>query len=372
MKNEKGKCRINVMMVGGRRCGKTSVIAAMKDSFQKVLGGSSDLLVVPDSTETKKKLYEKSLEIADYFARDMAAPFTPDNNPDEAIVHYKFEFRLKGKKESSVFLDICDYPGEWLNPSHPEYEAHEPELKEVMKKSNIVIIAIDTVALMEKAASRSSEDVGRFNPHINFCSSITDMIIADFDAEENGSPKMIIFVPLKCEKYWNRSKTSQDDQMSLVNARIHTAYKGIFDFVGGSNKGRYEIVIAPILTFGENTAEFARYEDKDGEIILDEKYKLPTAKYTFVNKSARYSPMYCEQPLLYILAYLLEEMRKLKQAQKDKANFLKLFFMYLGEKYGDISSAEDFLEQRDKIKCTLKISGDGYEVTEDPLGFRGG
>ena len=45
-------CTINVMMFGGRRCGKTSVITAMNRNFEDVFGGKGDLAISMPDYET--------------------------------------------------------------------------------------------------------------------------------------------------------------------------------------------------------------------------------------------------------------------------------------------------------------------------------
>lgn len=60
-------CNINVIMFGGRRCGKTSVIAAMKTCFQNVCGENSDIVISIPEPSTFTAINEKCTEIERYF-----------------------------------------------------------------------------------------------------------------------------------------------------------------------------------------------------------------------------------------------------------------------------------------------------------------
>ena len=54
--------KIQVMMVGGRRCGKTSVLAAMKRNFDELFN-SKNLVIRYGDTETLDALEDKNAEI---------------------------------------------------------------------------------------------------------------------------------------------------------------------------------------------------------------------------------------------------------------------------------------------------------------------
>lgn len=93
--------RVAVMMVGGRRCGKTSVLAAMKENFQDNFAGTN-LTARFGDTSTLIILEEKREEINEYF-RDNRT-FMPDSNPTEEIMVYSFIVGIEGKKEASELI----------------------------------------------------------------------------------------------------------------------------------------------------------------------------------------------------------------------------------------------------------------------------
>lgn len=351
------------MMFGGRRCGKTSVIAAMKGCFQDVFGENTNLDINISDTATMDVIDEKSAEISQYFInKTRSIVMNQSYAATQGLMEYKLDIYIKGK-DSKTTLNICDFPGEWLDKNHQD---EQETLQAKIKNCNIIMIAIDTVYLMEKAANHKADSVGQYNEGRNYCHYITNMVKEFFQVNDGEPPKMIMFVPLKCEKYYNSC------EMELVNGRIHTAYKEIFDFAE-ENKDKYEIIIAPILTLGKNTVEFSRFEyGDDGEIILDTDMMIPSMpKYIFKDISCSYNPKYCEQPLLYTLAYLLDLMQKVKDTERIKAGLFKKFKLYILETYCDLASAQDFLEHKKIITEQLKMENDGYEIISDPLQLKG-
>ena len=65
-----GNCKVNVMMFGGRRCGKTSVIAAMKKCMEEEFGRDSSLIMTSsnsliDVIANKEKEIKKFLSGSD-------------------------------------------------------------------------------------------------------------------------------------------------------------------------------------------------------------------------------------------------------------------------------------------------------------------
>lgn len=351
------ECKINVMMFGGRRCGKTSVIAAMKSCIDEKFGGQSPLVMTYDNA-TLDIITKKEKEIKK-FLNSSEQVFVPDEGPSKGISEYSFDVSLKGKK-GTISLTFCDYPGEYLLDS-----SKKDFFKEQIEKSNIFIIAIDTPMLIEEPDGADKDKIGRYNSDSNKPAIVCNTIMTVLkDRGDCNTPPLIIFVPLKCEKYHN------ENRMDEVNKKVHAAYRPLFDFFCGLNEGHYEVVIAPILTFGENTAQFSRFEDENGD-IKEGSDGLPE-KSLYIKNSipAVYSPMYCEQPLLYALGYLLHIAAAQKEGKKtSKKNWLINFFKKLFDSFYKLPNANDFLAQKDAICQELRKDndGDGYEIVYDPM-----
>lgn len=357
-------CNIKVMMFGGRRSGKTSILASMQRCFENVFGGKTNL-VLSVAGSTMDTLEEKYNECTGYF-NGSEREVVMDDHPSDQMKTYTLNIGMHNKK-GKIALDFIDYPGEWLMKGH---NAEFKQLEQTMKKCNIVMITVDTVHLMEKAKTSKGDSVGMYNDYRNYCFRISQMIKTQFlvDDENNKFPKMIMFVPLKCEKYYNAG------QMNLVRERIHTAYKDLFNFVGyEDNKSKYEVIITPILTLGEDV-EFSRFEiNENGDIDVDKETGLPVKPlYAFkkpINECI-YKPRFCEQPLLYSLAYLLNLTHTIMNAKRKHANWIEKIIQFVFEWFGNLAVAEDFLSEEETIKKRLhKDMKDGYEIVQNPLRF---
>ena len=360
---------VKIMMFGGRRCGKTSIIAAMRKCFSTALA-KSDLTISVSDPETMNLLEEKTAEIEGYF-RNKHRGMTVDSSGSATseLSEYKLWLSLKTKK-GRIGLNMIDYPGEWFVKRDSDYAYHQEILADKMRQSNIIMIAVDTPFLMEQNnGSDSPDDIGQYNWRRNYCDHLANMIKEHF-SEKSYFPKMIMFVPLKCETYYDKG------QMELVKDRIKIAYKEVFDFVSGSNQCNYEVIIAPILTFGNKTMRFSRFErDKETkEIIVDAQTGVPSqCKYLFVDMNCKYHPTFCEQPLLYSLAYMLKLYEYYKTIERSNEGFFGGLARFLKETFGNAASLDDFMAQHRFVKESLmQDPHEGYEISQDPIliGFK--
>lgn len=346
---------INIMMIGGRRCGKTSVLAVMKANFDKEFGRSNLTITTKGNTVLLNDKLDQMKEL--YDLREKETRFTPDDSPSDAKTEYRIELSLKNKPNGKINYTFIDFPGEWL-----QNDEHTDELNSVVENSSVILVAIDTPFLMEETPDNTENTVGRYNEKRNRSGVICDFLKSlQLDTNE----KMVIFVPLKCEKYLHEGR------MDLVNKRIHTAYKSYFDHVqNDENRAKCTTVIAPIFTFG--TVEFTRFKREGADVIIDKEYKTPKYPlYRFTDDAGSGpEPQYCEQPLLYVLLYVLKCAEAMKLKQYDKGLLSKLF-VSLSDTFLKMPSAKDFLNEIKHIEGAIKKNGDGYEIITDPYGLKG-
>ena len=352
---EKDDLVVNVMMVGGRRSGKTSVLAAMKDNFERCFS-QSNIVINPADTDTVFALEAKQREIAAYFAgRGKSRIFIPDDNPTLEINEYCFNISIKTKNMAKICLNFIDYPGEWL-AQKDKYEL----LIKLMKKCNVILVAIDTPYLMEETHSGKVEAIGDYNDYKNYSSRIAVMLKESFELGENRLPKMVLFVPLKCEKY-------KGEKMQEVNAKIKIAYNETFNFLAGHNSKYCQLAITPIFTMG--CASFSRFETRDDGTYVVDKDHIPQALYMFDAQADKPEPKFCEQPLVYVLTYLFERARLATERKKAGQNWFEDIWDLFAENFFNRPSSRDFLAEKDTIMHNLKDNGEGYEIVQNPLGF---
>lgn len=363
-KEEKGPLKtIKVMMLGGQRTGKTTVLNSMYRNFDDIFGGST-LLQSPSDSKTLLKLDEKENEIASYYTKSEIT-IVPDDNPTEGYNRYGFDIRIRGK-DDFVRLEFYDFKGEWLkNTDHIE------DLGEEISQSEVFMIVIDTPYMMERG------DVGEnYNQGRNNCDLIYQLLKKYIN--ESG-PKTVLFVPLKCEKY------RSDGRMKEVCDEIKSndCYGKLIKHLAGAKS---EVAITPIFTMG--TLEFHKfkrddvYEDSDGsvhggKIITDHNYGPKYPEY--IKTGQKHEPKYCEQPLLYGLCHALFIATVFKKNEEENRSFWgkiwdafkKRFF----DSYKRLSESRDFgIAMLKLVPMIIKQLDEGreygYEIIQDEFGYK--
>lgn len=346
--------QVKVLMMGGRRCGKTSVLAAMKQNFDEQCG-KMGLIASYKDINTLDVLEEKREEINDYFRGSDNRTFSPDSNPTEDMTTYSMSIGLKDKI-GGVDIEFTDFPGEWLSAKNGT--GYREKLVGLMKETQVLIVAIDTPHLMEEE--------GDYNEKRNLCHKTSEMIKHALEdlKDESSYIKMVLFVPLKCERYLN------DGKMDEVCKKTEEAYSSLISYLQ-QNKMKYEVAVTPIFTLGG--AEFSYFE-RDGEtkrILLNKEYKTPEkAIYSFPDMSVRKpSPKYCEQPLIYLLEYLMNLAAYNEWAKYQKETWMGKAIIKLNGWLFNVATMESFIDKRCDILDYLKKTGDGYHIIQDPMKF---
>lgn len=336
LKMAKNDVCINVMMLGGRRCGKTSVLASIEEQFDKVFG-RTNLTIKALDDDTLITLENKKSEANKlYRTYKLNEPFVVDNNPSDQINEYELSVELKSRKNGRIYMKFYDYPGEWLKD-----KSHSSELNAIMKKCNVFIIAIDTPGLMEDDAPEDTN----YSSHIG-------SFLKNSDQFKEKKSSMILFVPLKCEYYIRNNK------MNEVCEKVRMKYEKIINHVYNDFIKNTEMSIIPIQTLGN--VQFARYEDQKAfyKFIPDDNGKRPVKP----------QPTNCEIPAVLILMYLL---RLAYISKSKKEGILDKIFAPILQSFFKMPSAEDFLNEYETLKSQLENvkSNDGFDIITDPLKF---
>ena len=111
---------IKVLMMGGKRAGKTSIMAAMERCCDDVTGSVQDITVYCEEGSTH--IADKQVELHQYFEGELGAEYflTPDNGPSSAPEHFEFHVTI-GERASGYSLNFTDVPGEYYqNPQHQD------------------------------------------------------------------------------------------------------------------------------------------------------------------------------------------------------------------------------------------------------------
>lgn len=403
--------RLNVFMVGGRRCGKTTVLSRIYDHFNEVLRhdapGETNLLTsslqgsdIPHLEAARDAIYKI------FYDNDYSSDFiVEDYNPTNDISEIQFKLTPSIGRQA---LSVCfrDIPGEWCNGRSADgnetvtakgFDGEECTkspldfVVDYLKASNVAIIAIDTPAMMEEN--------GAFNNTVNRIGPITEAFrsIVDAGGNENITDKLILFVPLKCEKYVVKPDGSiNNDGMIKVTEKVKESYHELIDFLKRTNPLNESVsaAILPIVTIKEVLwARFGCYWEGKKSSIYDDLGRLrlfPTkydsknvlfSYFSFRNQKQHQRVLdardgkkagseFCEQPLVYALVYSMNlYLYRLKYPAQQNRGFFEQMGRYLIEIYDSIanlfSESTDFRTEAQRLSSSKMKRGNGFEIIQD-------
>ena len=266
-----GKDLVKITMLGASRVGKSSLLAAMCDRFNHLIG-KTDLRIdlgVANSAIIQDHLAQlKSVETIFESTADVGLEAT------QAIRKFTFSMGKKGKSASLDF-EFTDYPGEYLN-GRAQREDQE-KVNQLVCECAAVVITIDAPAMMEQD--------GKWNDMFNRPEQIARMFEKAYDELEE--PRLVLFAPVKCEKY------SSPEQAEMLRKKIKFTYSALITFL--KEKKDVVVVITPVQTIG--TVIYSHTRVKDGK---------PRFYFQKINHEAKYDPHDSEQPLRYLLRFFLK------------------------------------------------------------------
>lgn len=338
---EPPRMKMKVCMLGARGVGKTSVITSMYNNHKEAVNGT-ELFLVADS-DTSYILDKKREELRKIFygvhgENDLVRESGIPGDASESLFTFTY-----GMNSEKVYMDleIRDYPGEYLKA--------EPELvADFVRESSAVMIAIDTPCLMEEN--------GQYHLAKNRLDLVAEFLMNHLSNEEE---KLILFVPLKCEKYYREGRINE------VTAQVQKEYKGLIEYLRDRQdmhgfKKKICCAITPIQTLGNVVFDSFAVDEMTGqikEIVTGDGKHLPAeTRYRFTSGNAGYAPVHCVQPLYYLLAFVSKQYEKSRKEQKSSG-----WLGQLKEALRLIPHAENFL---------LEIQGLGMRRIEDTQGYK--
>lgn len=276
---------LNIIMLAPRGVGKTSLLAAMHEEFDKTFDSAGLTTWVSDS-KTLDAIEEckRQLRNMDYRLQKLVEPTPPQLNPWEDEGFF-FEVGSGGKKFMKI--RFTDPSGEYFKPTAtPDQKEY---VKQQLNQCDAVIIPIDATALMEKKTGRTKNtEIGPWHETKNDPARITKLLK---DAYESLTrPRLVVLAPLKCESYMKTDKDAND----LLD-RIKIGYRELLDFFKQDEQyHKVAVVVTPVQTIGH--IAFSHAETIDG---------YTRVFYHKVPLDAPYAPKDGDQPLRYVLRFLL-------------------------------------------------------------------
>lgn len=323
------RATMKACMMGPRAVGKTTILTAIFHNTSESIA-QTKLKFVPDA-DTLSRMNTCRNEISSIFEEGKSVVDRPSAgiSSTSTVNVFHYEFGLKGKA-TAVDLEIKDFPGEFINGG-----LHSGDVDQFIAESNAVLIAIDTPHLMEEN--------GKFNDAKNMSDVICEYFKNNVNADDE---KLILLVPLKCEKYY------YEHRMGEVNARVKVVYKELVDFL--KDKEQVAVAITPILTIGG--IEFDDFSRNQSGSIITSPNGLPDETfYKFYKPNPKHKPMYCVQPLYYILSYVTAQYAD----NQSKGNVFKRFVSNL---FNLFSSDVDLYTEIKNLGTFKLTDKQGYEI----------
>ena len=165
---------IKVLMVGGRRCGKTSALASMFDQIKN--GPVNKIFTIIDDTviekkispitgkeETKEALEVKTLELKGRLDTPNTRTFLIDQAPTYNDWTYTLRLHVPGAPKRSTTIEFTDCPGEFFHPG-----LFKEHAKTLTQESDVFVIMVDTPYLMSASPT--------MNEAVNCTGTIPDIL----------------------------------------------------------------------------------------------------------------------------------------------------------------------------------------------------
>lgn len=314
---------IRATMMGPRAVGKTSIMASIFSETRDSIAGTN--LYFRSSIESLSTLSNKRLALMQIFEKKETLSDAPNVGAIAASneeTKFVFEMGYVGRQKS-VNIEITDFPGEYLQ-DNPQ------KVADYIADSQVIMIAIDTPYLMEKD--------GQYNEEKNHITWVTNFIV---NHSNELKDKLILFVPLKCERYFH------DGKIDDVQSRIEREYTTIISFCNTAN---IACAIVPIQTLGG--VEFDSFIDNTNSLSFITKL----SKYRFVGADAEYKPLFCVQPMYYLLVYVANYYA---WANQQSSNAWEGFKNSL---YSFLKNDKDFLVEIKKLSKNMLINKMGYKI----------
>lgn len=232
---------LDVAMLGASGTGKTSLVASMYSDF---VSGVYDtgLTLEPQDETTAFWLHERRAEL-ERIARDirLREPGIPGGRESRDLV-LSLRRTAGGGERESLRIRFTDYPGGWLfgDPTQrpPAAGSHQEELEQRMSDSQVLLVAVDTPALMW--------DDGRHHQAFNSPLIVMQRIQRWLD---NGQRSTVVFVPLKCEKWVRTSEgEAQASAIEALSERTREGYKEALQVLSRHETTR--VLFSPVQTVG--------------------------------------------------------------------------------------------------------------------------
>ncbi len=351
--------------MGGRRAGKTSVLAGLVNTM--VNGDIKNLLAINDVTvlmPDQEFLANKIERLKESVKSLSGKTFLVDDSKTSSFTTHSLQFEIPGTS-NNMTIEFKDANGEFYE-SRASYDTHggapisKEQIIDAVKEADVYVIAIDTPYLMEAVNPGNElcdESINMAYNHVDDIHSYLTYI----DDKDGADAKLVLFVPIKCEKWVHRGEADK------VTQRIKDVYKTVFKALDDYKNLQVDII--PVETvgaiefkehqtamicsnndfvarkccvlnaetevrFGDGTCRQIMQDDiidEDPEGKISEFHSIIRPYSWFHVTGNEYAPHNCEQLAYYILQFVLKKylfLKNLEAKKKEKERKKKSWWKY--------------------------------------------
>ena len=399
---------LKVLMMGGRRVGKSSALAAIISAFQTA--PISNMLTAKDITPgDTEPILSKLWELCSSLGANYQKVILVDSGITGAFNHYTLQLSIPGNRHKMEIL-FTDLNGEFYEGGNNT----QNQVSDMIQEYDVFIIAVDTPMLMGAFDDADPYVDEIVNEKFNYIDNIHNFL-ANIN---NTSAKLVIFTPIKCEKW------AKENKLDLVVARTKQVYATAIAGIRAHSNIRIEFLPiqtvgsmvfkehlpASLFTYKKKTLLFFKKtiiekgsvikpntirlsngqvmplsegsvdDDPSAVLILGTDIVRPNSWYYVC--SQEYKPHNCEQIALHILEFMLRKMIDVRIREENSRGFLSrgaraianfalnvvtlTLWSDIRDYLGDIPmSMMETIVNSMKAQGIIKYSGEGIEVYKD-------
>ena len=274
---------INISVLGHSGVGKTSTLIAMLDHFRNDLFENLNLRFGIDH-ETGKMISEEKSRLLSSLDKG-TVEHTQGIKPTSKLTTYQVNVNGKGKALAEpLSIEFVDYPGSWLSKGSAEWGT----VREKLSVSKVLIIPVDSALSMETGDTVHAE---------NILAILKDLY------QDLNDPRLVILAPVKSEKYFEGEDGSSGSKpYNTLMKHVQEEYEHVLTFLTSRPmKKNVSVIITPIQTLGSCKLMYFSGEHQQ---------KVPVF---VVTQRGVYAPKHAEQPLIYLLSFLLKDQYEIQR-----------------------------------------------------------
>lgn len=254
---------LKIGMVAPRKAGKTSLMTAVfHEMAERLAGNPHGIQYWAANPATKARIQRAIAEFKTITSSDDIFE-VPRMKATQESGHYQFAISVPADKGTQrIGLDILDYPGGYLGT--PDFQ-------------NILSHLDDSIALLVPVSAEilmTWKATDKVNNQLSIRKNIAARLMLDSDETvkavkdwakrraKNALPSIVIFVPVKCEAYFNDNGGRKDESVALHEA-VKELYIDALDLTDDERK-YIQIETQAVDTYGIVEVRDIGLKEEDG------------------------------------------------------------------------------------------------------------